>query len=106
MTEVKGQWNDELYSAAAAQLDQRYAIHPDAARQGVYIALWFGNGEKVNGLVDASVTSAGDLKARILDKMTDELKARVDVVVLDLSRPPKLPKPPKKTSAKKAAPKN
>jgi len=106
VTEVKGQWNDELYSAAAAQLDQRYAIHPDAARQGVYIALWFGNGEKVNGLVDASVTSAGDLKARILDKMTDELKARVDVVVLDLSRPPKLPKPPKKTSAKKAAPKN
>ncbi|SFJ70269.1 hypothetical protein SAMN05216304_11234 [Bosea sp. OK403] len=103
VTEVKGQWNDELYTAAAAQLDQRYAIHPDAARQGVYLALWFGNGEKVNGLVDASVTSAGDLKARIVDKMTDELKARVNVVVLDLSRPTQLPKPPKKTSAKKAA---
>jgi hypothetical protein len=104
VTEVKGQWNDELYTAAAAQLDRRYAIHPDAARQGVYLALWFGNGEKVNGLVDTSVTSAGDLKARILDKMTDELKARVDVVVLDLSRPTQLSKPPKKTSAKKAAP--
>jgi hypothetical protein len=101
VTEVKGQWNDELYSAAAAQLDQRYAIHPDAARQGVYLVLWFGNGEKVNGIVEASVTSAGDLKARILDKMTDELKARVNVVVLDLSRLSPLPKPSKKTAAKK-----
>jgi hypothetical protein len=103
VTEVKGQWNDELYTAAAAQLDQRYAIHPDAARQGVYLALWFGNGEKVNGLVDASVTSASDLKVRILDKMTDELKARIDVVVLDLSRPKQQPKPSRKSPAKKAA---
>ena len=105
VTEVKGQWNNELYTAAAAQLDQRYSIHPDAARQGVYLALWFGNGEKVNGLVDASVTSAGDLRARILDRMTDELKARVNVVVLDLSRPTQLPKPPRKRSGTKAAPK-
>lgn len=105
VTEVKGQWNDELYTAAAAQLDQRYAIHPDAARQGIYLALWFGNGEKVNGLVDASVTSADDLRARILDGMTDELKARIDVVVLDLSRTKQLPKPSRKTPAKKAVPK-
>ncbi len=103
VTEVKGQWNDELYTAAAAQLDQRYAIHPDAARQGIYLALWFGNGEKVNGLVDASVTSADELKVRILEKMTDELKTRVDVVVLDLSRPNQSPKPSRKKHAKKAA---
>jgi hypothetical protein len=50
VTEVKGQWNKELYTAASAQLDQRYAIHPDAAKQGIYLALWYGNGEKVAGL--------------------------------------------------------
>lgn len=87
VTEVKGQWNNELYTAAAEQLDERYAIHPDAASQGVYLALWYGNGEKVAGVLDPTVTSAADLKARILDQMTDELKRRVDVVVLDLARP-------------------
>ena len=58
--EVKGQWNRELYTAASAQLDQRYAIHPDAARQGVYLVLWYGNGEKVAGLCNPTITTAAN----------------------------------------------
>lgn len=87
VTEVKGQWNKELFTAAAAQLDKRYAIHPDAAKQGVYLVLWFGNGEKIAGFTDQTITSPAELMDRILSTMPDELQRRVNVVVLDLSRP-------------------
>ncbi|MEO5324270.1 hypothetical protein PV773_13210 [Mesorhizobium sp. CC13] len=90
--EVKGQWHKELYAAASAQLDQRYATHPDAAGQGVYLALWYGNGEKVAGLSNRSVHTAADLKDQIISTMPPLLQSRIDVVVLDLSRPPPVPK--------------
>jgi hypothetical protein len=98
LTEVKGQWNKELYTAASAQLDERYAIHPDAARQGVYLALWYGNGEKIAKRSDRTITTAAQLKDRIISTMPEELRSRVDVVVLDLSRSLPAPKPKKTTS--------
>lgn len=97
--EVKGQWNKELYTAASVQLDKRYAIHPDAARQGVYLVLWYGNSEKVAGLVDPTISTPAKLKATILSKMSEELRRRIDVVVLDLSRPGSTRLKPKKTRA-------
>ena len=103
VTEVKGQWNDELYTAASAQLDQRYAIHPDAAKQGVYLALWYGNGEKIAARSDLTITTAAELKDRIVVRMPEELRSRVDVVVLDLSRPPPAAKAPKAASATRRA---
>ncbi|MGO8419778.1 hypothetical protein ACC807_02050 [Rhizobium ruizarguesonis] len=86
--EVKGQWNKELFTAASAQLDERYAIHPDAARQGVYLVLWYGNGEKIAGLSDLTTSTAAELKTKILSGMSEELRRRIDVVILDLSRSP------------------
>ncbi|NRF17674.1 hypothetical protein [Agrobacterium pusense] len=97
--EVKGQWNNELFTAASAQLDERYAIHPDAARQGIYLVLWYGNGEKIAGLVDPTISTPAKLKASILSKMSDELQRRINVVVLDLSRPGSTRLKPKKTRA-------
>jgi len=102
VTEVKGQWNGELFTAASAQLDDRYAVHPDAAPQGIYLALWYGGGETVAGHVDPTVTSAAQLRERIVVSMPDELLARVDVVVLDLSRGPTPPKVRKSRAKKKA----
>lgn len=87
VVEVKGQWNTHLFTAAAAQLDERYAIHPDAARQGVYLVLWFGNGETVAGKWEPSITSPEQLRNQIVGKMAKELDGLIDVVVLDLSRP-------------------
>jgi hypothetical protein len=104
VTEVKGQWNGELYTAAAAQLDQRYAIHPDAAKQGIYLALWYGNGEKVAGHFDPTITSASELRDQIVASMPGELRARVDVVVLDLSRTLPTLKPPKFSADKRSNP--
>ncbi|KAB2694689.1 hypothetical protein [Brucella intermedia] len=85
VTEVKGQWHSELFSAASAQLDLRYAIHPDAARQGIYLVLWFGGQEKVAGRNDRTINTPDALHAAILKQMPRELHGFIDVFVLDLS---------------------
>ncbi len=85
VVEVKGQWHPELFSAASAQLNDRYASHPDAAGQGIYLVFWFGGGETVAGRVDPTITSPEDLRRTIGERMPDELKAVIDVVVLDVS---------------------
>lgn len=103
VTEVKGQWNKDLYTAASAQLAERYAVHPDAAQQGVYLVLWYGTDEKIANAVDPSISTEEELKDRIIAFMPQELRNRVNVVVLDLTRPTpveKQPKDIKKASAK------
>lgn len=73
VTEVKGQWHDELYSVASAQLHERYSIHPDAEQQGVYLVIWFGSEEKVAGRKKHGITSAQELKVSIEEKVPPEL---------------------------------
>ncbi len=85
VTEVKGQWHSELFSAASAQLDQRYAIHPDASRQGIYLVLWFGGREKIAGRSRQTINTPEALRTEILNQMPRELHGLVDVFVLDLS---------------------
>ena len=84
--EVKGQWHRELYTAAANQLVERYSIHPDAAYQGVYLALWFGTQEKVAGKSRHFIKDANQLRQTILDQMPMALYGLIDVFVLDLSK--------------------
>lgn len=84
--EAKGQWHRELYTAAAEQLDARYSIHPSAARQGVYLVYWFGAETDVAGVKKHGIKAATELRQKILDNMPTELKARINVVVIDLSR--------------------
>lgn len=84
--EVKGQWHSELYTAASAQLNERYAIHPDACGQGIYLVLWFGSEEKIAGKNDKLINSPDQLKDNILKAMPSELITLIDVFVLDVSK--------------------
>lgn len=85
--EVKGQWNRQLFTAAEAQLYDKYSIHPDAAEQGIYLVLWFGNGETIAGRRDDTITTSEDLANRIKASVPEHIRTRLDVVVLDLFRP-------------------
>ncbi len=85
VTEVKGQWHRELYSAAVEQLYARYAIHPDAEQQGIYLVIWFGSKEEIAGLRNHGIASADALKNSIEARLPHELKGRIDVFVLDVS---------------------
>ncbi len=86
VVEVKGQWHKDLYTAAAAQLHERYSIHPDAAQQGVYLVLWFGPDEQIAGLKNKTIATAEELKKSIEKKLPNELATLVDVFVLDVSK--------------------
>ncbi|MFT0476149.1 NACHT domain-containing protein [Pseudomonas antarctica] len=86
VTEVKGQWHPELYTAAAAQLYERYSIHPDAERQGIYLVMWFGRNEKVAGLKKHGINTASELKKSIEKELPLELAGLIDVFVLDVSK--------------------
>ncbi len=86
VTEVKGQWHKELYTAASAQLNSRYSIHPDAEHQGIYLVIWFGKDEQVAGLKRHSISSARDLKNSIEETLPVQLIGLIDVFVLDVSR--------------------
>jgi hypothetical protein len=86
VTEVKGQWNRELYTAASAQLAERYTTYPGAADQGVYLVLWFGGSETVAAKKAPSITSAGGLRQETIASMPESLLGRIDVYVLDVSR--------------------
>jgi hypothetical protein len=86
VTEVKGQWHKDLYTAASAQLHERYSIHPDAEQQGIFIVIWFGQHEKVSGRKRHSIKTAQDLKTSIEATLPPQLKGLIDVFVLDVSK--------------------
>lgn len=85
VVEAKGQWHPELYSAAAAQLNERYASHHDAEHQGIYLVFWLGPDTKVADRVRHGIRTAQELQERILAQMPQELRGLIDVVVLDLT---------------------
>ncbi|MCE9732101.1 hypothetical protein [Pectobacterium sp. IFB5596] len=86
VTEVKGQWHRELYSAASAQLYDRYSIHPDAEQQGIFLAIWFGESKTVAGRKLHSIKTAQELKISIEAVLPVVLRGLVDIFVLDVSR--------------------
>lgn len=86
VTEVKGQWHHDLYTAAKNQLSDLYAIHPSADKQGVLLALWFGADIKVAGRKEHGISSAQELKRSIEEQVPDDIKNLIDVFVLDLSK--------------------
>lgn len=86
VTEVKGQWHPKLYEAASEQLNNLYAIHPDAEKQGIYLVIWFGKNEKVAGKKKHGHSSATELQHDLEDKIPLELRGLIDVFVLDVSK--------------------
>lgn len=84
--EVKGQWNKELYSAASEQLEQRYMLHPNAEHQGIYLVFWFGEDEKIASVKDTKITNSEQLSDKIIELMPVDLRPKIDVFVLDLTK--------------------
>ncbi|MEI7220724.1 hypothetical protein [Pectobacterium carotovorum] len=86
VTEAKGQWHRELYSAASTQLYDRYSIHPDAEQQGIFLVIWFGESEIVAGRKLHGIKTAQELKISIEAVLPVDLRGLIDVFVLDVSR--------------------
>lgn len=88
--EVKGQWHDEVWTAAVEQLDSRYARYENARARGVYLVLWFGIVPQKNlpPRPDGRTrpTDLDGLRAMLTEDLPVEVKERISVVVLDVSR--------------------
>lgn len=76
----------DLYTAASAQLHERYSIHPDAEQQGIFLAIWFGGDEKVAERKKHAIGTAEELKVSIESKLPPELTGLINVFVLDVSK--------------------
>lgn len=84
--EGKGQWHRDLFTAATMQLADRYAMHPNADEQGIFLVLWYGTDEEVAGLKRHDYASAIELRKALEERLSEELRGRLNIVVLDVSR--------------------
>jgi hypothetical protein len=86
--EAKRQQHSELWMAIDRQLERLYTGHWQAEGQGVFLVFWFGFTFNVPARPDgnAKPTTAAELQAA-LDAHPAVKAGRVQVVVLDVSRP-------------------
>jgi hypothetical protein len=91
--EIKGQWHPNVWDAASAQLIEKYARDWRADDRGIYLVLWFGSVPRKNlpihptGL--ARPSSIDKLREMLVAGLSPAERARVDVFVLDVSKPSK-----------------
>jgi energy-coupling factor transporter ATP-binding protein EcfA2 len=88
--EIKGQWHKALWTAADEQLDRLY-VNDYRAERGIYLVLWFGPGtckplQREPGAVD-NPKSAAELKDALIRSSRSAGDGRVEIIVLDLTRP-------------------
>jgi hypothetical protein len=91
--EVKGQWHPEVWNASRTQLDDLYGRSWRADGRGIYVVLWFGDvpGKNLTAHPDGlkAPASPQELREMLLARLDASEKARIDVFVLDVSKPEK-----------------
>lgn len=92
--EIKGQWHPQLWHGADMQLDSLYTGDWRADGRGIYLALWFGNQESPKSLTSPGrgvkrPETACELRDMLVARSQSAKEKRVDIFVLDLTRPQK-----------------
>ncbi|WP_402721060.1 NACHT domain-containing protein [Janthinobacterium rivuli] len=91
--EIKGQWHPQLWQGADAQLDTLYTRDWRADGCGIYLALWFGEGQPANkslknpGQSRERPQSPEELRQMLTASSRAASEGRVIVFVLDLTHP-------------------
>lgn len=94
--EAKRHYHADLWDAAAGQL-QGYAADEGADGYGILLVFWYGDVEPTPPRADGQVsTTAAELEAFLVGDLSPELRARTDIVVLDVSAPERARPKPKK----------
>lgn len=89
--EIKGQWHDEVWSAAGEQL-QNYTREYHSDGRGIYLVLWFGylgpnHLKNPHGWQGHPLPKTLDAMKALLAKQCEEVSEKTKVIVLDLSKP-------------------
>jgi hypothetical protein len=88
--EIKGQWHDEVWTAAAEQL-QNYTREYHSNGRGIYLVLWFGylgpnNPKNPHGWTgQQSPKSLSEMK-KLLATKYENISEKTKIIILDLSK--------------------
>ncbi|WP_372095045.1 NACHT domain-containing NTPase [Tistrella mobilis] len=90
--EVKGQWNPDVWDAASGQLAEQYMIDWKSDGWGIYCVLWFGDlpsstKRRLKPPPDdlPCPESAEKMRRMLIERIPEDRRSRIKVVVLDLS---------------------
>lgn len=86
--EAKRHYNKELWTAPLSQLNG-YASDEGAEGHGIYLVFWFGSEFSIPIRSDGqkAPSSAEAMEAMLLSDIPTQLKGKLEIVVLDVSRP-------------------
>lgn len=89
--EIKGEWNEALWTGLRKQLIGQYAIAPKAAGHGIYVVLWFGGERQKAAPLDGGKRprSAAELQSRLAAQLNPAERRGIYIRVIDVSWPPK-----------------
>lgn len=91
--ECKGQWHNDVWTAAETQLDRYYAIDHKAAGKGIYLVFWFGPDAPAGRRLKLppgdmpKPVSAEEMRVALEGGLPESRRADIAIVVLDLTRP-------------------
>ena len=91
--ECKGQWHNDVWTAAETQLDRYYAIDHKAAGKGIYLVFWFGPDAPAGRRLKLppgdmpKPETAEEMRVALEGGLPESRRADIAIVVLDLSRP-------------------
>ena len=89
--EIKGQWHKNVWDAASVQLIEKYARDWRAEDRGIYLVIWFGNvrGQNLPNHPDGlpRPSSPEELRSMLLARLNSTERTRIDIFVLDASKP-------------------
>lgn len=94
--EIKGQWHKDVWDASQTQLEDQYGRDWRAEGRGIYLVLWFGVTTNKNltahpdGLPPPSTPQ--ELREMLAQRLRAPERGLIDVVVIDVSKPPPKPK--------------
>jgi hypothetical protein len=82
--EIKKENHEQIWLAWRDQLEGRYVTDPAAQGHGIYLVLWFGHSPEKNP-EGIKPKSSDDLERLLRERIPEEDRHRLQVVVLDLS---------------------
>ena len=90
--EAKGQWHNEVWTAAYTQLDRYYSTEYKSASKGIYVVFWFGpdvpDNKKLKSPPDKAPKpkTAEEMRLALQASLPMERRGDITIVVLDLTR--------------------
>ena len=85
--EIKKNTHRDIWRSVEKQLVAKYTRAPESGGYGIYLAFWFGldHGKMVPPPSGRKPKTAGELKERLEEELAPGLRAKISIVVIDVS---------------------